>query len=135
MAREEEQPACCGACAHAREGEAAPPSRARRHLAFPLDGSGAPIGAVLRVLGGEAFPLRTARVVLGRGSTADVVIRDNRLSRQQFELVFAGDAVVIRDLGSSCGTVVNQQRIQGPRALCEGDRILIGDTVLVLERG
>jgi hypothetical protein len=131
MGREHDEQPCCGACARADANEEVP-SPARRHLAFELDASGAPIDAVLEVVGADAHPLNLQRVVVGRA--ADVRLNDSKISRKQFELVFAAGSVAIADLGSSCGTIVNRERIRGPRALCEGDRIFVGDLELRVRR-
>ena len=127
---------CCGACKEASTTPAesnAAPEALSSHFAVAPDGR--PVGALLRDQGGRTFPLSAARVVVGRGRTADVVIEDAALSRQQFELVFTPADVRIADLGSSCGTYVNGRKAAHRQVLREGDRILVGDTVLWLVAG
>ena len=47
--------------------------------------------------------------------------------------MFAGE-VIIEDLGSKNGTLVNGARIAAPTALGDGDEIAIGGTQLVFRR-
>lgn len=68
------------------------------------------------------------RLQIGRGANADVAISDDpSLSRLHFTLQHAGAAVVLRDLGSSNGTLVNGARVSS-RQLADGDTIVAGET-------
>ena len=65
-------------------------------------------------------------VVVGRGTAAAVRIPDQNLSRRHCQFTMAPDGLVCEDLGSSNGTQVNGQRIQGPQRVSPGDRIQLG---------
>jgi len=77
------------------------------------------------------FPIDRPVVRIGRGSGVDVYLQDSQVSRQHTEITQQGDQTYIRDLGSTNGTFVNDERITGPRLLRPGDQIRIGDTLLV----
>ncbi len=85
--------------------------------------------------GDEPFPFRGTRMTIGRGVHAHVRIADGMASREHCVVERVGDEYVLRDLGSANGTLVNGAHV-GERALELGDRIQVGDTVVVfvLER-
>ncbi len=84
---------------------------------------------------GTEFSADRPVVRLGRGSSNDVILQDSQASRQHAEISRQGDQYIIRDLGSTNGTYVNDERLTGPRPLRPGDRIRVGDTVLAYEAG
>src|SRR4051794_17010321 len=57
---------------------------------------------------------------------------DTQVSRRHARVTAQGDTAVVEDLGSTNGTVVNEQQVHGPRLLRPGDRIRIGLTLLEL---
>jgi pSer/pThr/pTyr-binding forkhead associated (FHA) protein len=112
-------------------GKDAPPVRNAARAA----GSGAR-GFALRFIGGKyqggEFPLLDNReVIVGRGSNLDMVLVEDMVSRRHAKITVSGDEVTIQDLGSTNGTFVNGERIKSAR-LVEGDRILIGTSILTL---
>jgi EmrB/QacA subfamily drug resistance transporter len=70
--------------------------------------------------------------VLGRDPAAEIVLADPKgeLSRRHARIGVTGGVVVVEDLGSTNGTLLNGERIGEARALHSGDRIEIGDYVL-----
>ncbi len=59
------------------------------------------------------WPVRKERVVIGRGEGCDIVLPDPSISRRHLELRIAdGDRVILRDLGSTNGTWIEEQRIE-----------------------
>ena len=85
------------------------------------------------VLDGRRVPLDRTSLLIGRASTCDVVLDDSGASRRHAEVRRRGVAVVLIDLESTNGTVVNGRRIR-EHPLAGGDRITIGTTTLVFER-
>ncbi|MBI4603272.1 MAG: FHA domain-containing protein [Planctomycetes bacterium] len=83
---------------------------------------------------GTVVQLEGSKLVLGRGSKADVVLPDDGASRQHAEIFRAGGLHFIRDLGSRNGTFVNEQKISEV-VLREGDQVRIGDSVLLFTEG
>ena len=84
---------------------------------------------------GTEFPLEKPVVVVGRGSSADVVLQSTQASRRHAEISRRADGLYIRDLGSTNGTFVNNERLTAPRLLQPGDQVRIGDVVLGYEVG
>jgi pSer/pThr/pTyr-binding forkhead associated (FHA) protein len=85
---------------------------------------------------GREHPL-PERVVVGRSPASDVVLTDPAVSRRHVELRLDGQTVVVEDLESSNGTLVNGEQIETATRLAAGDRVGIGSTELevVIETG
>ncbi|MGH9750462.1 MAG: FHA domain-containing protein [Candidatus Polarisedimenticolia bacterium] len=79
---------------------------------------------------GTIFPVDKPRVVLGRGD-ADIVINDSEVSRQHASLEVHGGRVVLRDLGSTNGTFVEDVKITQAELENRGE-FRIGGTRLML---
>ena len=69
---------------------------------------------------------------VGRASDNTLVLHDSRISRHHARLQMRRGTLVFRDLGSTNGSRVNGVRV-AEVVLGEGDRIELGDTVLVVE--
>ena len=83
--------------------------------------------------GGE-FPLKSDKqVVIGRSSELDMVLVEDMVSRKHAKISVGAGKITIEDLGSTNGTFVNGEKVQQSR-LKEGDRILIGTSILKLVR-
>lgn len=78
---------------------------------------------------GKRFPLPAGRaLVLGRDPAADVTIPSERVSRRHCRFDATGEGgVVLEDLGSQNGTLVNQVRIDGRKVLVGGEYVQAGD--------
>ncbi len=87
------------------------------------------------VKGGAArtFSLAKPVVTLGRLPENDVVVDDPGASRQHARINGANGEYVLVDLGSTNGTLVNDEPV-AERRLDDGDRITIGETVLEFRR-
>lgn len=74
----------------------------------------------------DVFRLTPGRTVtIGRGSTNEIVIKDERCSRNHAEVFLTSGEWTIRDLESRNGTIVRGQAIHGDYALSAGDVIKI----------
>jgi hypothetical protein len=71
-------------------------------------------------------------LTVGRGRDNGLVLSDTRVSRQHGRLQARRGTLVYTDLGSTNGSRVNGIRVD-EIALGIGDRLLLGDTVLVVE--
>ena len=71
-------------------------------------------------------------VTIGRAPDNGLVIFDGRVSRHHARLYGRHGALLFADLGSTNGSWVNDRRVE-EMALGEGDRIRVGDTILVVE--
>lgn len=97
----------------------------------------APVRAVLRVVGRDGSE-RTVEVdgtplSLGRGTDNGLVLADPRVSRHHARLQARRGTLVFTDLASTNGSRVNGVRVD-ECALGTGDRVLVGDTVLLVEQ-
>lgn len=77
------------------------------------------------------FPLTKPLTVLGRKHTCELRIPIPSVSREHCQVELRGDSVVLRDLGSSNGTVVNDKPVK-ERQLEPGDVITIGPVHFVV---
>jgi two-component system, cell cycle response regulator len=86
---------------------------------------------------GKEIPLVHRELTLGRGEDCDIIIPDSSVSRRHLRIscreVVKGEnksmTVVIRDLSSKNGTLVNYEAVQ-KKSLKPGDKISIGRVIL-----
>ncbi|GAA2185642.1 Adenylate cyclase [Micromonospora saelicesensis] len=78
---------------------------------------------------GRTYPLQMGSTVIGRGDQANLRLPDVGISRRHARLDFDGGQVVLTDLGSTNGTMVNGQRVSAV-ALNPGDMVQLGTTTL-----
>ncbi|RYZ69647.1 MAG: FHA domain-containing protein, partial [Proteobacteria bacterium] len=89
--------------------------------------------------GGEAkemFKLEGGNTwIAGRDSTCDIIIRDPRVSRRQFEISAHNDQYFILDLGSVNGTLINGNPVSSasPTPIKSSDAISVLDNHLYFE--
>jgi hypothetical protein len=73
--------------------------------------------------------------ILGRGDAAEIRLEDPFASGRHARVIAQGGIVVIEDLGSTNGTYLNEELLQGPQPLHPGDRVRIGDSEFTYEEG
>lgn len=73
--------------------------------------------------------------VVGRDPTAAVQLTDQEVSRRHAIVSAQGDGIAVEDLGSSNGTWLGDDRVQGSAALLLGGRLRVGSTVMELREG
>ena len=83
----------------------------------------------------EAFDLGPGELIVGREEGSAIWLWDPKVSHNHALLRRQGDQVVIEDLRSTNGTLVNGAGISVPTALAPGDVITVGDVQLRLESG
>ena len=71
-------------------------------------------------------------LTIGRAADNALVIHDSRASRHHARLFARSGVLILADLGSTNGSWVNDRRVE-EMPLGEGDRIRVGDTVLIVE--
>ncbi|MEM8680437.1 MAG: FHA domain-containing protein [Planctomycetota bacterium] len=84
--------------------------------------------AILTIIGG-AHPhqlLLRLPTLIGRSLEADLKVGVSTVSRQHCEIYEFEHELVVNDLGSSNGTFVNDERIEGPTFLSPGDELRVG---------
>jgi pSer/pThr/pTyr-binding forkhead associated (FHA) protein len=84
-------------------------------------------------LRGRAFRPQRPQTTIGRGSDNDLVLPDQQVSRRHARLERGPEGWFLTDLGSTNGTYVNGQRIQGRVQIQIGDRVSIGSSVLLVQ--
>jgi hypothetical protein len=89
-----------------------------------LSGIGGPVE-------GQEFPLTALITTIGRGEDNLITLPDRRASRNHARFERRGDGLWVADLGSTNGTFVNGERIEGERRLYEGDEVEIGSARFV----
>jgi hypothetical protein len=82
---------------------------------------------------GREVPLAGV-VEVGRAANVTLSLEDQEVSRHHLRISPSDDGALVEDLGSTNGTYVNDQPIQGPRAVRPGDQIRLGLTMLELRR-
>ena len=76
---------------------------------------------------GEMHKIEGPELVIGRAVSATVRLNDDGISRRHCRVLSIGGQVIIEDLGSANGTLVNGEMVQH-HALKEGDKIRLGAT-------
>jgi hypothetical protein len=84
--------------------------------------------------GGEFPIVPEKQILVGRSSDLDMVLVEDMVSRKHARIAMQADQIWIEDLGSTNGTFVNGEKIKRAR-LKEGDRVLIGTSILKLIAG
>jgi diguanylate cyclase (GGDEF)-like protein len=86
--------------------------------------------AALTVLRGDIpgalYPLDGEEAVIGRSPEASIALADGSLSRLHARITRRGDAFLIEDLGSTNGTFIDGERVEGRCELQDGCRIHLG---------
>ena len=81
--------------------------------------------------GQTEIPLNRLPVTIGRGAEADIRLPDRWVSRRHCVIDRVDDQLVVRDLGSSNGTLVNGSHI-GESILLPADRLTVGMTTFLI---
>lgn len=68
---------------------------------------------------------------IGRARDNDIVLEDPTVSRNHAWIKSEGEEFVVFDIGSGNGTFVNDERVNEPRALQNGDTVRFGDAAFV----
>jgi diguanylate cyclase (GGDEF)-like protein len=86
---------------------------------------------------GERFALQNQNVIIGRDNSADLAISDGKISRHhcKIEIIKNEDApegfvTVLKDIESTNGTYINGTKLKKSVFLKDGDRILVGSTLM-----
>lgn len=73
-------------------------------------------------------------VVVGRSPSSDIVIAEPFVSSTHARFTLQGPALVLEDLNSTNGTLVNGRPILDPVTLRDGDEVQVGDVVMRVSR-
>src|SRR4051812_46431759 len=78
------------------------------------------------------FELGVGEFLIGRSAECQLSLDDPLVSRKHALLVVTAESVVVKDLGSRNGVVVNGIKIDTSRVLLDGDRITIGSQEMTI---
>lgn len=83
---------------------------------------------------GKHFSLtRKHPMSLGRNRSNDIPVEDEAASRHHAQIFWKDDGFRVDDLNSSNGTYLNDERVTQQLPLRHGDRIAIGDTLMLIQ--
>ncbi|MCB9378913.1 MAG: FHA domain-containing protein [Holophagales bacterium] len=87
----------------------------------------------VEVPGKPPLELALGESVIGRSRACAVHIPESTVSRHHAKLVVTeGGKVTVADMGSSNGTFVNGDKVEGGRALANGDRVVVGEAEVIV---
>ncbi|MBI5757177.1 MAG: FHA domain-containing protein, partial [Planctomycetales bacterium] len=75
---------------------------------------------------GKSIPLNMKKFLIGREEDCHLRANSDLISRHHCVFSIDDYTVRLRDLGSTNGTFVNEERISGQVVLSDGDRVQIG---------
>jgi pSer/pThr/pTyr-binding forkhead associated (FHA) protein len=79
------------------------------------------------------YSFTQTEVVIGREETCDVFVPDPVISTRHARLVYRNMHWWIEDLMSTNGTFLNDERVESPAILINGDELRIGKNILLVE--
>jgi pSer/pThr/pTyr-binding forkhead associated (FHA) protein len=77
---------------------------------------------------GQVIPLVQSAMILGRGGTCQIIVKDDFASRRHAQIVQRDECYWLRDLNSKNGTLLDGRPVEGDMLLADGSVIQIGDT-------
>ena len=80
-------------------------------------------------LAGKGFPITSKMLTFGRDPDNDICLEDTEVSRHHARLIQEEQQIILEDLGSTNGTLVNGKSITGRHVLQPADIISIGSSV------
>ncbi len=78
---------------------------------------------------GKNFFITKPVMILGRDLAADISVGETSISRRHTEFSLSPEGIICKDLGSTNGTFINDQKC-GSQLLVDGDLIRCGNTIL-----
>ncbi len=87
------------------------------------------------VWGGNTFDLREGVTLIGRSTECAIHVPSGRASKRHARIEVSGGEVIVEDLNSRNGTLVNGERLTAPARVRDGDSITVGPAVFLLLAG
>jgi uncharacterized protein YraI len=82
---------------------------------------------------GQVYTMVGNRLTLVRAQENDIVLDDPQVSRHHAQVIRQGNQIIVEDLGSTNGTLVNGRRITGSHVLQPTETIAVGASVFSVE--
>jgi pSer/pThr/pTyr-binding forkhead associated (FHA) protein len=86
------------------------------------------------LLEGAFFPLTKKKNIIGRKVNAHIPIQDSKVSREHATIEIKEGDYLLKDLGSTNGTYLNNMRLEKAEKLSVGDNIRIGSYTFRVEK-
>jgi len=80
----------------------------------------------------NSFPVTEQKNIIGRGEHVSIVLADDMASREHCQYWLSDKGVVVEDMGSTNGTLIDNQLIK-QTVLTQESRLLIGEHIFKLE--
>lgn len=74
-------------------------------------------------------------LTIGRAEGNDLVLAEGGVSRKHARFFLEGESVLVEDLGSANGTIVDGERIEGPTTIDAQSAVILGDYEVSLKAG
>lgn len=100
-----------------------PPAPSRRRAVLAVE---SPEG-----LRGQTFVV-SGEAVIGRAPPSTILLRDDHVSSRHARVFERGGWLWVEDLRSTNGTLLNGERVRHAAPVRHGDRLTVGDVVLIL---
>lgn len=84
-------------------------------------------------LAGKQLAVPTKEVLIGRDECCYIRMGSPEISRKHCSLRSTPEGILVEDLGSSNGTLVNDVRISGPTVLKGGDVLRVGPALFLVD--
>ncbi len=81
---------------------------------------------------GKSVPVTRPRFVIGRAAQCDLRPASLYISGQHCAILVGADQVTVRDLGSTNGTFINGNRLEGECVVHDGDQLKLGPLLFEL---
>jgi TonB family protein len=97
-----------------------------------------PISITLQTKGGktEALEFSQESIIIGSGGSAHVRLKDDEVSSHHAMVKVKSDGrVVVMDLGSDSGTMMDGNEVEGEAELADGAQVKVGDSTLTVHFG
>jgi len=81
----------------------------------------------------ERYTFNQNEVIIGREESCDLHLSDAMISSKHVKLTYRNMHWWVEDLMSTNGTNLNDERVESPAILINGDELRIGKTILLVE--
>jgi pSer/pThr/pTyr-binding forkhead associated (FHA) protein len=85
-------------------------------------------------LAGTTINLTGSPILVGRNPEATLVLDDDYASGRHARIYPEDGRWYVEDLGSTNGTFIGRERVNGPTALAAGSSLRVGQTILELRK-